>query len=60
MALDGSDVSEEVLPHVHEIASTFGSEVTLLTIPEGSESDAYVKKVTQYLEGICEGLAKRE
>ncbi len=57
VALDGSDVSEEILPHVHEIASTFGSEVTLLTIPEGSESDDYVKKVTEYLQGISEGLA---
>lgn len=59
VALDGSDVSEEVLPHVHEIASTFGSDVTLLTIPEGSESDDYVEHVTEYLEGICEGLGEK-
>jgi nucleotide-binding universal stress UspA family protein len=59
VTLDGSDVSEEILPHVHEIASKFGSEVTLLTVPEGSESDDYVHKVTEYLEGICAGLGEK-
>jgi nucleotide-binding universal stress UspA family protein len=59
VALDGSDVSEEILPHVHELASTFGSEVTILTVPEGSESDSYVKTITEYLHGICDGLADK-
>jgi nucleotide-binding universal stress UspA family protein len=59
VALDGSDVSEQVLPHVHELASTFDSDVTLLTVPEGSESDQYVKRVTGYLEGICAGLGEK-
>ncbi len=59
VALDGSVVSEEILPHVHEIASKFGSEVTLLSAPEGSESDDYKETIGSYLEAIRAGLQKK-
>lgn len=57
VALDGSAVSEEVLPHVHAIASGFGSAVTVLTVVEGSESDDFVDTITKYLSGVCDGLS---
>ena len=53
VALDGSATAEQVLPHVHEIASKFGSEVTLLSAPEGSQSDDFVAKVRSYLDRIA-------
>ena len=56
VALDGSATAEQVLPHVHEIASRFDSEVTLLSAPEGSQSDDFVDKVKSYLDRIAELL----
>ncbi|MEO8504110.1 MAG: universal stress protein [Acidobacteriota bacterium] len=57
--LDGSEVSEEVLPHVHEIASTFGGEVLLMNAPEGSESDDYAHTIRNYLDRVAAGLAQK-
>lgn len=57
VALDGSPTSEEILPHVHELASTFGSKVTVLSAIEGSESDDYPKTAASYLERVCDALA---
>ena len=59
VALDGSATAEQVLPHVHEIASKFASEVTLLSAPEGSQSDDFVHKVAQYLDRIAQLLRKK-
>ena len=59
VALDGSSTAEQVLPHVHEIASRFGSEVTLLSAPEGSQSDDFVEKVGSYLDRIAQLLQKK-
>ena len=56
VTLDGSATAEQVLPHVHEIASKFGSEVILLSAPEGSQSDDFVDKVKSYLDRIAELL----
>jgi nucleotide-binding universal stress UspA family protein len=56
VALDGSATAEQVLPHVHEIASKFGSEVTLLSAPEGSQSDDFPDKVKSYLDRIAQLL----
>ena len=56
VALDGSATAEQVLPHVHEIASKFGSAVTLLSAPEGSQADDFVDKVRSYLDRIAELL----
>lgn len=60
VALDGSATAEQILPHVHELAVKFGSEVTLLSIPEGSESDDYAKTVEQYLTQIAASLAQKD
>ena len=53
VTLDGSAIAEQVLPHVHEIASKFGSEVTLLSAPEGSQSDDFADKLRAYLDRIA-------
>jgi nucleotide-binding universal stress UspA family protein len=49
VTLDGSVIAEQVLPYVHEIANHFKSEVTLLSVPEGSESDEYSTKLKHYI-----------
>jgi nucleotide-binding universal stress UspA family protein len=59
VALDGSPTSEEILPHVHELASKFSSEVTVLSAVEGSESDDYPKTAASYLQQVCEALGKK-
>jgi len=59
VALDGSEVAEQVLPFVHALARQFGSAVTLLSVPEGGDSDAIVEKLTSYLERIKQSLATR-
>jgi len=59
VALDGSATAEQILPHVHEIASKFASEVTLLAAPEGSQSDDFVDKITRYLDRIADLLRKK-
>ncbi len=56
VALDGSATAEQVLPHVHEIASKFDSEVTLLSAPEGSQSDDFPDKIKSYLDRIAQLL----
>ncbi len=56
VALDGSATAEQVLPHVHEVASKFNSEVVLLSAPEGSQSDDFVDKMKSYLDRIAELL----
>ncbi|MCA8926212.1 MAG: universal stress protein [Planctomycetes bacterium] len=59
VALDGSSVAEQVLPHVHELASKFQSEVTLLCAPEGSQEDDFVQKVEVYLEKVAALLREK-
>ena len=59
VALDGSAIAEQILPHVHEIASKFASEVTLLSAPEGSQSDDFVDNVRAYLDRIADLLRKK-
>lgn len=56
VALDGSTTAEQVLPHVHALAKTFGSEVVLLSVAEGSESDEYAGKAQAYLERVAEPI----
>lgn len=59
VALDGSEIAEQVLPHVHELAARYRSEVILLSVSEGSESEEYPKKLEQYLEVVAKGLRDR-
>lgn len=55
--LDGSELAEQVLPFVHELAYKFSSRVTLLSTAEGSESDDFHEKITAYLYQIVQNLA---
>lgn len=60
VTLDGSETAEQILPHVHALATKFGSAVTLLSVPESSESDDYPEKLHDYLARIASWLARQE
>jgi nucleotide-binding universal stress UspA family protein len=53
VALDGSDFSERILPYVSVLAHSFGSEVLLLSVPEGSTSEQYRATIRSYLTGLA-------
>lgn len=59
VALDGSTYSERVLPYVSLIARSFGSDVTLLTVPVGNSSEAYRIQLKHYLQGVADELQKK-
>ncbi len=59
VALDGSEVAEQVLPYVHELAYKFDSEICLLSAAEGSESDDYLDKLNAYLNEIAGDLNRK-
>lgn len=52
VGLDGSAESERILPLAASLAKRFDSRMTLLSVPEGSESEAYLEKITRYLAGV--------
>lgn len=56
VALDGSDAAEQVLPYIRTFARCFQSEVLLLSVPEGSESEIYHTTIKQYMEDIAAAL----
>lgn len=53
VALDASEAAEQILPYVKVIASTFMSHVTLLSVPEASDTDEIVKKIKRHLDHIA-------
>lgn len=53
ITLDASETAELVLPYVKTIASAFMSQVTLLSVPEVSDSDEVVDKIKTYLRNIA-------
>lgn len=59
VTLDGSQISEQIIPYVKEIASKFSSHVTLLSVPEGSDTDAYVSEMKSYLKKIAKRFNKQ-
>lgn len=59
VALDGSEIAEQVVPYVYELAGRFRSHVILLSVLEGSDSDGYGEKVRHYLERFKEVFAIR-
>lgn len=59
VALDGSEISEQILPHVHAVGVRFRSEIVLLSVLEGSESDAYPERLRAYVESIAGTLTAR-
>ncbi len=56
VALDGSEASESVLPYIRALARGMGSNVFLLSVPEGSESESYGATIQLYLENIAKQL----
>jgi len=70
VALDGSEFAERVLPYARTLATRFGSELLLLTVPEVPEAQMYgpmadavkeirlqaEEKIREYLEGVAETL----
>ncbi|MCA9924308.1 MAG: universal stress protein [Anaerolineales bacterium] len=56
VALDGSEYSERVLPYVRLLAQHFGSEVILLTVPEGLASESYQFQIRNYLLNVADEL----
>jgi nucleotide-binding universal stress UspA family protein len=58
VALDGSEAAESVLPYIRLLALRFGSRVVLLSVPEGSESEAYGNTIQLYLDDIAARLKK--
>lgn len=56
VALDGSEASESVLPYIRALARGAGCNVSLLSVPEGSESDNYCSTIQLYLENIARQL----
>ena len=56
VALDGSEAAEVVLPYIRAFAGHFDSKVLLFSVPEGSESEEYNKKIQSYLDDIAETL----
>lgn len=53
VTLDASETAEQILPYAKALASTFMSQVTLLSVPEVSDSDEVVSKVQKYLSNIA-------
>lgn len=56
VSLDGSEAAEQVLPYIRTFAHHFSSKILLLSVPEGSESEAYGETIHQYLEDVAEAL----
>lgn len=56
--LDGSSESEMVMPYVRLMATRFGSEVLLLSVPEGSESEEFGETIEKHLNNIVTSLSQ--
>ncbi len=56
VSLDGSEAAEQVLPYIRTFVHHFNSRILLLSVPEGSESEAYGEKIHQYLEDVAAAL----
>lgn len=52
--LDGSDISEQVLPYATSWAKLYGAEVTLLHTPEEQGDEALAEKMKLYLDKLVE------
>jgi len=59
VTLDGSETAELILPYVKEIASKFMSSVTILTVPEASDSDEMIEDLHTYLKKIAKDFRSK-
>lgn len=53
VTLDGSETAEQILPYAKEMAAKFQGELTLLSVPEVSDSDRVVRDLKSYLKRIA-------
>lgn len=53
LPLDGSPIAEQVIPYVRALASTFESEVTLLSVPEEDGNVELKRTLEEYLAGVA-------
>ncbi|MGE3623014.1 MAG: universal stress protein [Bdellovibrionales bacterium] len=58
VAMDGSEASESVLLYIRTLARGKGSSVTLLFVPEGSESENFRQTIQLYFDRIAMQLKK--
>ena len=59
MPLDGSEIAEQDIPYVQEIAYKFNSAVTLVSSAEASESDEFQSTAQLYLDQISLMLTEK-
>ena len=59
VALDGSELAERALPYAHALATKFQGELILLSVPEGSESDAFPEQIQAHLDQHVATLSAR-
>lgn len=59
VTLDGSAIAEQVLPFVHGLAERHKSDVLLLSVREGPESDGFSQQLAKYLEHVKASLSAK-
>lgn len=59
VTLDGSKSAEQVLAYAKALASRFGSKVTLLSVPEASDTDQASENLQIYLNKIARGFDRK-
>jgi nucleotide-binding universal stress UspA family protein len=59
VALDGSEIAEQVLPFVHALTNRFQGKVVLFSAAEGSESDDFTTNLQEYLDRLAADLRGR-
>lgn len=57
VTVDGSHESERILPFARALAAQFGSEVILLSVPEGQASVSYRAQLQDYLQKLADAFA---
>jgi nucleotide-binding universal stress UspA family protein len=58
LPLDGSATAERAIPYTRALADRFGSEILLLSVPEGSESEHFGEAIQAYLASLAAALAR--
>jgi nucleotide-binding universal stress UspA family protein len=56
VTLDGSSEAELVLPYAQTLAAQFNSEIILLSVPDGLQSESQLGNLTRYLDDVADVL----
>jgi nucleotide-binding universal stress UspA family protein len=56
VTLDGSGEAEFVLPYAQALASRFGSEIILLSVPDDLHAESELRNLKRYLEEVADTL----